>query len=455
MPLRRLLPLLSCPLCAVDGGGPPRPLLRHPFTLHCGHTVCSSHLETLDPSQRCPLPICSATPNSNIPHPNIPSSSRVIYLPPVPTPGSARPSTSVSADQHEQRTDITISKLIEVVSRYSRPSPSPSNRGDSDLSDGDDHQLHPLGHSPPTTALPSSDEETEFRVTRDLGRSSGYRRRRRPDPERAPQPTIPNHSESTSTNSTTVASADSIESGLPPSSGHAGRSCFPPPTTAGGNSDGSDSTIQPPKKRPRHDTRPSVTDQKTQSHAIEPGAETGNSENIYPPGANGLHSSRLGAEPRGNPEDGDENPQTRIEKELLTELTCEICLAIYFQPVTALCQHVSCLPFFFRNLLVFCHLPFHPLSTRILFGAFYTMAPTPPRSLRPQADVRPASFHFILTDALLSRGFVYLIILFGRRSAGDAYKGPWTTGVTALSAGRICLTMHTCMRTLKTKSSCR
>lgn len=353
MPLRRLLPLLSCPLCAVDGGNTPLPLLRHPFTLHCGHTVCSSHLRTLDPAQRCPLPVCSSTPNPDTTRPNIPRSSRVIYLPAEPPPPSAQQPTPTSADQHEQRVDITINKLIEVVSRHSRPLPSPSNQGDSDLSDGDDHQDHQdrlPEQPPPRTTLPSSDEEIEFPATRVLDRPSGHRRRRRRTPELAPQSTMPNHPESilTSVGSTSMSWTDSVEDVLPsPSAGRASHSCSPPPQTTGGeSSDDGGLSPEPPKKRLRRDVRPLATDRVTESRAIEPETETGNSDNPNHQNASTSYPNRLDAEPGRDPGGADESLQTRIDKELLTELSCEICFTIYYQPVTTPCQHVSRLPFF-------------------------------------------------------------------------------------------------------------
>ncbi|KAF9646756.1 hypothetical protein BDM02DRAFT_2895396 [Thelephora ganbajun] len=345
MPLRRLLPLLSCPLCAVDDGGARHPLLRHPFTLHCGHTICSSHLRTLDPAQPCPLPVCSSAQNPNIARPNIPSSSRVIYLPAAPPPSSVQQSTATSTDQLEQRVDITISKLIEVVSRHFQPSPSLSNQGNSDLSDGEDHHDHLPEQSPLETALPSSDEETEFRVARSIGRSHGHRRRRRRVPELPSQSIIPNHSELTltSTSLTSVVSADSVEDALPSSSssGRAGRSSSLPSRTVDGmSSDGSDLSLEPPRKRPRRDTRSLVTDRETRPCAIERETETGSSDNPNHP-SNGPQPNRLDAEPRRDREGHDEDLQTRIDKELLTELSCEICFTIYYQPVTTPCQHVS------------------------------------------------------------------------------------------------------------------
>jgi hypothetical protein len=278
MPLRRLLPLLSCPLCAANTGGRAFPLLRNPFTLLCGHTVCSSHLETLDPTQRCPIPICSSLINQDAARPNIPSSSRVIYHPAAPPPSSFRQATAAT-DLFDQRVDITISKLIEVVSRH-----SPPNHGDVNLPHGEDVGVHPE-QAPTVANLPSSDEETESHAARVTGRSSGRRRRHRGAPDLASRSTP------ASASSTSVVSADLAGGSLPSSSGHAGRSCSPSLQTAGGeSSDGSDSGPEPPRKRSRRDTRALVTDRVVQSCVIEPEAETGNSDR---PQAN-----RPGAEPR-------------------------------------------------------------------------------------------------------------------------------------------------------------
>ena len=363
MPLRRLLPLLTCPLCSVSRGSSPFPLLRDPFTLHCGHTVCSSHLETLDPTQRCPLPVCSSTPNPNTPLPNVPSGSRVIYLPAAPPPPSSRQAATTPSDQNEQKVDITVRKLIEVVSRHSPPPLVPSDLGDSDHSDEEGHHAH-LERS----SAVSSDEETEFRAAGGMRRSSGLRRRR--TPELATQYNIPNNSDSTlqSSSPTSVVSADSVEGTLPSSSGQAGDSL--PPRTAGGEiSDWSDLGPEPPKKRPRCDSRALVTDQQTQSWVIEPEAETGNSDGPNHPTPFQQPPSRPGAEPPRDLGTVGEDLRTIVDKELLTELCCEICFAIYYQPVTTPCQHVSRPFFVFLELSTMCHfLP--PLSTRGLFRTF-------------------------------------------------------------------------------------
>ena len=376
MPLRRLLPLLSCPLCAVTRGNYPLPLLRNPFTLHCGHTVCSSHLETLDPTQRCPLPVCTSAPNQTPTRPNIPSSSRVIYLPPAPPPPSAQQAIATVIDQLGQRVDITVSKLIDVVSRHSpvRSLLSDSDHGGFDLSPGDE-QHHQCEQPPPESALPSSDEEPGSRVARGAHRSSGRRRRRAPEP--IPHSTASHHSQLTLPSTRSSSVADSVQNPLPSSSGLSDRSSsLPSRPTAGETSDGSDLSPEPPKKRLRRDARTSVTDREASSCATQPEAETNTSDSPSRPVTNRPQLNLLGTEPRRDPGGTGDDSQISGAKELLTELSCEICFAIYYQPVTTPCQHVSRQTLFPQH---FGHLslPFRLLSPGIYFGfLWYGADPT-------------------------------------------------------------------------------
>ena len=352
MPLRRLLPLLTCPLCAAASNDKkPFSLLRNPFTLHCGHTVCSSHLPTRDPTQPCPLPVCSSTANTNTPRPNIPSFSRVVYLSAAPHPQPSRPTAQTSTDQFDQRVDITVSRLIDVVSRHSPPPLPASNLEDSDHSDGDDEHVQ-LERPQTGRILSFSTEATVLHAASDMRRSSGHRRR--PAPGLASQSTSPNHPESTlpSASTTGAISADSTEYALRSSPGHAGSSSSLPPRTDDGYiSDGSDLSPEPPKKRLRRDSGALVTDRQTQSWTIEPEAETGNSDYLNRP--------RPVAEPRQDPDENVQDMRAKVDKELLTQLSCEICFAIYYQPVTTPCQHVSRLFVFFSNFRRFV-IPFHP-----------------------------------------------------------------------------------------------
>lgn len=398
MPLRRLLPLLSCPLCAVNNGSKPFPLLRNPFTLHCGHTVCSSHLPTLDPTQHCPLPICSSAANTNAAHPNIPSSSRVTYLPAPPLPPSSRQTTATHIDQFEQRVDITVSKLIELVSRHSPLPPPASDLDDSDQSDGDDggdeHVIR-LERPPIARTLRNLNEETEFRVARGMRRP--FVHRRRPAPESTSQSTPPNHSESAlpRTSPTSALSADSVQGALPSSPGRAGYSASLPSRISDGEiSDSSDSSSEPPRKRLRCDSRALVTDQ--HSHAIEQTeAETGGSGGLNNPQPIPIHPE---AEPHQVPGENVEDSRSNVDKELLTQLSCEICFAIYYQPVTTPCQHVS-----------------RPSPPDTNSESFCGIAPI------IQPSVGSGCFHSLrieLSGAVSSHTF------FERRSVEGVFKGP-------------------------------
>ncbi|KIM46165.1 hypothetical protein M413DRAFT_441234 [Hebeloma cylindrosporum] len=89
--------LLICPLC--------HDRLLNPTTLHCGHSLCSRHLQA--PSSSCPVPLCSSQPPSL----RIPPHSRVRYTPaqnpvlpaPIPVP--------------DHRSDVVLNKIIILVDR--------------------------------------------------------------------------------------------------------------------------------------------------------------------------------------------------------------------------------------------------------------------------------------------------------------------------------------------------
>jgi hypothetical protein len=79
------------------------------------------------------------------------------------------------------------------------------------------------------------------------------------------------------------------------------------------------------------------------------------------------------------------NALARFEKELLSELTCEICFLLFYQPVTTPCQHVSWTPsttcrlsrYFIQTFCVKClhrsldHSSFCPLCRQDLPGFVY------------------------------------------------------------------------------------
>ncbi|OBZ76043.1 LON peptidase N-terminal domain and RING finger protein 1 [Grifola frondosa] len=75
---------------------------------------------------------------------------------------------------------------------------------------------------------------------------------------------------------------------------------------------------------------------------------------------------RSHAPPRPPPQATD--PTTNFEKELLTELNCEICFALLWQPVTTPCQHTFCSKCLHRSLD---HSPACPLCRQTLPGYDY------------------------------------------------------------------------------------
>ncbi|KAI0638226.1 hypothetical protein C8Q77DRAFT_1215091 [Trametes polyzona] len=63
-----------------------------------------------------------------------------------------------------------------------------------------------------------------------------------------------------------------------------------------------------------------------------------------------LHRRVSPPQARTSPHRTDHDPQARIEKELLSELTCEICFGLLWQPLTTPCQHTFCTRCLFRSL---------------------------------------------------------------------------------------------------------
>jgi hypothetical protein len=233
------LPLLLCPACDIPT------LLEAPTTLHCGHTICSSHFDrqwrthssvgVYTPS--CPLPACPSnstqTQSINI---NIPSNSRVAYFPapnqlPAPSP-SHNYEEPIPDSEQPVRMDITVSKIISLIRRtevWVREDEMFVDGNDSGTDDRDDTETE----TPPPSSSPDP-------------HSSGSRPR------------------STSLSSPTV--------------------------------------YKPPRKCRR---------------------------------AGGTGNSEAGFSDEGRP------AQTKFEKDLMTELTCEICFMLLYQPVTTPCQHAS------------------------------------------------------------------------------------------------------------------
>ena len=109
-------PLLHCPLCHSR--------LVNPTTLHCGHSLCSRHLEAPS-SSSCPVPACSEKPATG---PRIPSQSRVRYTP------AQNPIVPAPVAIPDYRSDVVLNKIITLVDRALEAPPHP----DSDDDDDDD-----------------------------------------------------------------------------------------------------------------------------------------------------------------------------------------------------------------------------------------------------------------------------------------------------------------------------
>ncbi|KZT24500.1 hypothetical protein NEOLEDRAFT_1134878 [Neolentinus lepideus HHB14362 ss-1] len=263
-----LKPLLFCQCCD------PPALFDAPTTLHCGHTVCSSHVRSDSPAASsplasssstplsvfpaCPLPSCSRSPDSqSTPAFSIPSSSRVVYRP-APSPTSL-PTNDVVKVQ-DPKVDIVVSKVIGVLTRMDR------------LDKEDDTFVR-------------TREEDECSDNED---SSGEMADRHPRPTRSPTPRAQDSANARRERS---------------------RSSSPP------------SPSRPPRKRRRrlHDLDSQAEQRSNVPRLPSPSREIG-------------------------------SLSARLEKELMAELTCEICYMLLYQPITTPCQHTFCVKCLHRSL---------------------------------------------------------------------------------------------------------
>lgn len=90
-----ILPLLKCPVCSLT--------LSAPVTRHCGHSLCSSH------------PTCPTCSSSALPaEPPIPTHSTV-HITTLPNSLSLPPPSF--SPIHHSMVDVTLNKIISLVSR--------------------------------------------------------------------------------------------------------------------------------------------------------------------------------------------------------------------------------------------------------------------------------------------------------------------------------------------------
>ena len=299
-----LLPLLHCPLCS------PAALLTAPTTLHCGHSLCSFHVRSTSRPARtptfpvnsppilptCPHPACSSTPSIPQPSllPNIPSTSTVTYVPPPPQHPIAPP-RSAPTTVPDPKVDVTLSKLLSLVSR--------------------------------AQGWVDDDDSTHEFVTR------GYHT----DSDDA---TDNDNDDDEHTSPTTL---EYLDPPLPSTSS----SSIPIPAplrtpTIHPRSQSSSPSQQRPRKRRRRHLHPESHDDPHQdepdllTHLRQQSARQRTIRHDQPLLAPGFGGAGAGATANS----GATGALARFEKELLSELSCEICFTLFYQPVTTPCQHV-------------------------------------------------------------------------------------------------------------------
>jgi hypothetical protein len=94
-----ILPLLKCPVCSNT--------LSAPITLHCGHSLCSSHPFP----DKCPISGCSSAQPAL---PRIPTHSTV-HITTLPNSLPLPPPSIFPI--HHSKVDVTINNIISIVSR--------------------------------------------------------------------------------------------------------------------------------------------------------------------------------------------------------------------------------------------------------------------------------------------------------------------------------------------------
>ncbi|THH14687.1 hypothetical protein EW146_g5674 [Bondarzewia mesenterica] len=77
------------------------------------------------------------------------------------------------------------------------------------------------------------------------------------------------------------------------------------------------------------------------SSAIHPPNSPGETSSVSPNTRSRKRRRRQSQFPSDSPPDSPLRDPARFEKELLTELTCEICFTLLYQPVTTPCQHIT------------------------------------------------------------------------------------------------------------------
>ncbi|CAE6523111.1 unnamed protein product [Rhizoctonia solani] len=128
-----LLPLLRCALCRL--------LLKAPTTLNCGHSVCSKHMTTDEPVEssfgKCPVEGCRPQQARVriLGHPN--ELDRAVTFTPAQSSAPSESSLSTSSLGRIVKLDVTISKLLELITNAARA--QNTSRHDSPATDDEDN----------------------------------------------------------------------------------------------------------------------------------------------------------------------------------------------------------------------------------------------------------------------------------------------------------------------------
>lgn len=290
----QLIPLLRCPLCV------PSTLLRAPTTLQCGHTVCSHHVQGLvgpssvapPPPERpddpdsddallvlpaCPIPTCASTEAAAAEARLHPNIPATSSVVYRPAPPVIRPDLP-PATVPDPKVDVSVAKVLDLVNRAS---------------------------------LWAKEEERE--------RLHGFVPTRRP--EDGEITSDEDDDEDTPGELTTLQPGPSISATTHPHS--------TPPSTP------------PPRPRPlRHRSDSLTSSPSTRPRKRRRKAPSGYSAALTVASGTMRGPTAASAFSDGGTYDANSPLHIRFEKELMGELTCEICFMLLFQPVTSPCQHV-------------------------------------------------------------------------------------------------------------------
>ncbi|CEL59539.1 hypothetical protein RSOLAG1IB_03472 [Rhizoctonia solani AG-1 IB] len=160
-----LLPLLRCALCRL--------LVEAPTTLNCGHTLCSKHMipgedeqpGPSSPAQKpCPVEGCRPRQPARVQvlgrTGDLEPRTGVTFTPAHSAP-SGPPPTQSPLRGRVVKLDVTVSKLLEVITNAARQSAasvgtSPTERHRDDSPTTDDETTAPIAARPPLTHTRSS-----------------------------------------------------------------------------------------------------------------------------------------------------------------------------------------------------------------------------------------------------------------------------------------------------------